>query len=50
MRRQAGDNAIVEINNIEKAGFETSKITRLFKEHVLKIRRISNQLENDSDM
>ncbi len=49
VRRLAGESATRQLANIEKTGFDTSKITGLFKEHIRRIRKISTQLENDSD-
>jgi len=50
MRELAGESATRQLTNIEKVGFDHSKITGLFKEHIRRIRKISTQLENDSDI
>ncbi len=47
-RRRAGESATRELNNIEKAGFDTSKITELFNEHVHRILEISTKFDDDS--
>ncbi len=50
IRELAGESATRQLTNIGKVGFDHSKITGLFKEHVRRIRKISTQLENDSDI
>ncbi len=50
IRKRAGESATRQLTNIEKAGFDISKFTGLFKEHIRRIRKISTQLENDSDI
>ena len=50
IKRLAGESAIRQLINIEKVGFDISKIIGLFKEHVRMMRKISTQHENDSDI
>lgn len=50
MRELAGESATRQLTNIETVGFDHSKITGLFREHVRRMRKISTQLENDSDI
>lgn len=47
MRKRAGITAAEDLDSIEKTGADVDEVARIFYEHVQKIRRIRDELENE---